>query len=692
MESLNKSLPASNDTPTTKKFLAVQGATSGTEANANNMSGLEKSSRSQLSSPSQNYYSDDDFDLYPHPPRGKRLAPVGAASNEDEISNVMAAYSNDGQFNLENSTSDNNQLEERLKQMEEDQEELNNSLMSLTSHFAKVQLRLQQVVGAAPENREDLLKELEQFAFRGIPNLSSPRIPEQHQVQPQLQSDCKEAQGDFCETLQAAKEDKQGSGSDETDALLESQRKRQTELIHQLKGQLEELESYAYESGEGSMPSNVLLERQRVVMEQLKARLNLNVDNIDKLTEDELKAQVDSAVGQIVNPLKMKSQLVDQLQTQITDLEMFIDFLQGEASTILPGECNGCGCSKHNSPTKSPLNGSSCSKDQGRHKGHHHHKHVPRYRMRTASEQDEIRKQTTSILEKTLAVLQLTALAQFGCGSENFHKNSLKQTKKGNHYGDLRARLELAVDHILEACSRVECLTDTDCTTTASNTSLAASEESSSSHSQPEFLMNSPLVTTIVRRELAVAIRDLMQHGMVSAGGRSSIIPFMGCMSSKAGQNRASASATTSGTLIHAWDVIMKYYRMKGGPEFNAAPARKLSMSFGLDLSGTAANNRQALLGVINQVLLTHEPYKRSQDAMFKAFICAGLNKRKLIPWLKLILRNQTIMETFYTNWSYVAKTGFDDAFRAIERLSMYVFDLPVDVAIKQFKDMNEAF
>ena len=77
--------------------------------------------------------------------------------------------------------------------------------------------------------------------------------------------------------------------------------------------------------------------------EQLKARLNLNVDNIDKLTEDELKAQVDSAVGQIVNPLKMKSQLVDQLQTQITDLEMFIEFLQGEASTMVPGECNGCG-------------------------------------------------------------------------------------------------------------------------------------------------------------------------------------------------------------------------------------------------------------------------------------------------------------------------------------------------------------
>ena len=35
---------------------------------------------------------------------------------------------------------------------------------------------------------------------------------------------------------------------------------------------------------------------------------------------------------------------------------------------------------------------------------------------------------------------------------------------------------------------------------------------------------------------------------------------------------------------------------------------------------------------------------------------------------------------------------GFDDAFRAIERLSMYVFDIPEDTAVKQFKDMNEAF
>ena len=48
--------------------------------------------------------------------------------------------------------------------------------------------------------------------------------------------------------------------------VLEAQRKKHTELIHQLKGQLDELESYAYESGEGALPSNMLLDRQRIVM------------------------------------------------------------------------------------------------------------------------------------------------------------------------------------------------------------------------------------------------------------------------------------------------------------------------------------------------------------------------------------------------------------------------------------------
>ena len=55
--------------------------------------------------------------------------------------------------------------------MEEEQEEMGNSLMALTSHYAKVQLRLQQVVSAPVDSREELLKDLHSFASMGIPDL-----------------------------------------------------------------------------------------------------------------------------------------------------------------------------------------------------------------------------------------------------------------------------------------------------------------------------------------------------------------------------------------------------------------------------------------------------------------------------------------------------------------------------------------
>ena len=38
---------------------------------------------------------------------------------------------------------------------------------------------------------------------------------------------------------------------------------------------------------------------------------------------------MDHAIGRIVNPVKVKEKMVEQLKTQITDLERFIEFLQG---------------------------------------------------------------------------------------------------------------------------------------------------------------------------------------------------------------------------------------------------------------------------------------------------------------------------------------------------------------------------
>ena len=100
------------------------------------------------------YSEDEDFDIRPP---GRRLAPLGQ-DNEAEDRELEEKAS----------------LAEKVKIMEEEQEELNSSLMALTSHYAKVQLRLQQIVSAPGESREELLKDLEQFAFRGIPDMRVP--------------------------------------------------------------------------------------------------------------------------------------------------------------------------------------------------------------------------------------------------------------------------------------------------------------------------------------------------------------------------------------------------------------------------------------------------------------------------------------------------------------------------------------
>ena len=54
----------------------------------------------------------------------------------------------------------------------------------------------------------------------------------------------------------------------------------------------------------------------------------------------------------------------------------------------------------------------------------------------------------------------------------------------------------------------------------------------------------------------------------------------MGCMSARSrGQSKTSSgtSSQSGNSSYHAWDVILKYYQMKGGPEYNAAPARYAS-------------------------------------------------------------------------------------------------------------------
>ena len=71
----------------------------------------------------------------------------------------------------------------------------------------------------------------------------------------------------------------------------------------------------------------------QVIIDELIKKLDVNLnEDIGNLSPEELRHRVDAAIAQIVNPARVKEQLVDQLKTQIRDLEMFINFIQGTQS------------------------------------------------------------------------------------------------------------------------------------------------------------------------------------------------------------------------------------------------------------------------------------------------------------------------------------------------------------------------
>jgi aminoglycoside N3'-acetyltransferase len=132
---------------------------------------------------------------------------------------------------------------------------------------------------------------------------------------------------------------------------------------------------------------------------------------------------------------------------------------------------------------------------------------------------------------------------------------------------------------------------------------------------------------------------------------------------------------------------------MKHGKAYNELPVRKLSQAFSLDMvGGRAVTTKQTLLGSIEEIVSSHRPLKRSNDSQFKAFVCLALNQKKLVSWLHLLLRSASMIEHYYQPWSYVIKTGADDTLHTLDRLTKLHFTLPVDLAIRPFNNINDAF
>ena len=69
----------------------------------------------------------------------------------------------------------------------------------------------------------------------------------------------------------------------------------------------------------------------QMIINELIKKLDMDLsEDIATLSPEELRQRVDAAIAQIVNPARVKEQLVEQLKTQIRDLEMFINFIQGQ--------------------------------------------------------------------------------------------------------------------------------------------------------------------------------------------------------------------------------------------------------------------------------------------------------------------------------------------------------------------------
>lgn len=275
-----------------------------------------------------------------------------------------------------------------------------------------------------------------------------------------------------------------------------------------------------------------------------------------------------SPTRQIVSPLKMKEQLVSQLKTQITDLERFINYLQGEVSTETLA-CT-CACPVHAGGGGGSSTGSSGASSYGK-----------RYFNGKPVEGDD-RARSLNTVRKVVALLHMFLMSQLGCGSEHVRRNFKKNPV--HNWRDLRTRLDIAVEHVLETIVETQRRSEDEeeeeeDDDVVDNENDYASDSDSSSHANAKL-------TSAVRKHLAISIRDLMQHGLSSDVLRTtSVVPFVGCFPQR---------SVSSSNFMHAWELILKYYEIKNGRRYNSSPAQKLSQSFNLDLAaGRIASSKQ---------------------------------------------------------------------------------------------------
>ncbi|XP_009867238.1 PREDICTED: RUN domain-containing protein 1, partial [Apaloderma vittatum] len=323
----------------------------------------------------------------------------------------------------------------------------------------------------------------------------------------------------------------------------EVQKEKQRELILQLKTQLDDLETFAYQEGSyDSLPQSVVMERQRMIINELIKKLDMDLsEDIATLSPEELRERVDAAIAQIVNPARVKEQLVEQLKTQIRDLEMFISFIQDEVGSSGKAEDGHCECA-------------------GRKDGGGSYKPSTRTSGNRVNPEDarKMRETGLQLMRRMLAVLQIFAVSQFGCATGQIPRTLWQKDQASKDYSPLIRKLELSVERVRQ---------------------LAVKHQQQDHVISSSDLQDIPLggrdeLTLAVRKELTVALRDLMAHGLYAPSqGMSLVLAPIACLI---------PAFTSSPQTMHPWELFVKYYNAKNGQAFVESPARKLSQSFAL--------------------------------------------------------------------------------------------------------------
>ncbi|XP_027283865.1 RUN domain-containing protein 1 isoform X3 [Cricetulus griseus] len=535
-----------------------------------------------------------------------------------------------------------------LRRLQAERRQLDSALLALSSHFAQVQFRLRQVVRGAPAEQQRLLRELEDFAFRGCPHVLGYEG---------LQGPCGGDGGGGGLPDDRPRVRGEDQSEQEKRERLETQREKQKELILQLKTQLDDLETFAYQEGSyDSLPQSVVLERQQVIIDELIKKLDMNLnEDISSLSTEELRQRVDAAVAQIVNPARVKEQLVEQLKTQIRDLEMFISFIQDEVGSPMQtsGHCE-CKASGKSGNGFTRTGSSSVPPGAGKTK---------------AEDVKRVRETGLHLMRRALAVLQIFAVSQLGCATGQIPQSLWQRDQADRDYSPLLKRLEVSVDRVKQLALRHQPHDHVITSANLQDLSLGGKDE----------------LTMAVRKELTVAVRDLLAHGLyATSSGMSLVMAPIACLL---------PAFSSAPETMHPWELFVKYYHAKNGRAYVDSPARKLSQSFALPvMGGSAVTPKQSLLTAIHLVLTEHDPFKRSADSELKALVCMALNEQRLVSWVNLICKSGSLIESHYQPWSYMAHTGFESALNLLSRLSSLKFSLPVDLAVRQLKNIKDAF